>query len=252
MIGSGQEGDRVMSYILDALKKLEHEKTRKSRGDGTINISGALFEQERPRPSGVPGWKIVLAITVAVVATFGVTWQFVRPGKGPRMPSPRIAAQVPSTPSAPAASPAVQVQQVPPAQPAAPALVSPTNPPAQSPIAQKTAEPAVPVADDDAEELAKRELRRRTSGRKRPAPSTEQATVAPATPAPADIKLSGIAWQEERRARRAVVNGFLMQEGGVVSGARITEILADRVRFTQSGKTFELPLAASGVPAAGK
>jgi general secretion pathway protein B len=110
----------------------------------------------------------------------------------------------------------------------------------------------MPVADDDAEELTKRELRRRPAGRKRPAPPTEQATVAPSTPAPADIKLSGIAWQEERRARRAVVNGFLMQEGGIVSGARITEISADRVRFSQSGKTFEVPLTASGVPATGK
>jgi hypothetical protein len=72
------------------------------------------------------------------------------------------------------------------------------------------------------------------------------------TAAPADIKLSGIAWQEEHRARRAVVNGFLMQEGGVVSGARITDIYQDRVRFTLSGKTFEIPLVSSAVPAAGK
>jgi general secretion pathway protein B len=64
--------------------------------------------------------------------------------------------------------------------------------------------------------------------------------------------LSGIAWQEERRARRAVVNGFLMQEGGVVSGAKITDIFQDRVRFSQSGKSFEIPLIPSGPSAAGK
>jgi general secretion pathway protein B len=81
----------------------------------------------------------------------------------------------------------------------------------------------------------------------------EQAVPADqAVTAPADIKLSGIAWQEERRARRAVVNGFLMREGGVVSGARITDIYQDRVRFSQSGKTFEIPLTSSAVPAAGK
>jgi general secretion pathway protein B len=73
-----------------------------------------------------------------------------------------------------------------------------------------------------------------------------------ATAAPADIKLSGIAWQEERRARRAVVNGFLMKEGGVVSGARITDIFQNRVRFSLSGKSFEIPLVSSAVPAAGK
>jgi general secretion pathway protein B len=70
--------------------------------------------------------------------------------------------------------------------------------------------------------------------------------------APADIMLSGIAWQDDRRARRAVVNGFLMQEGGVVSGARITEIFQDRVRFTLAGKYFEIPLTSAGFPAAGK
>ena len=70
--------------------------------------------------------------------------------------------------------------------------------------------------------------------------------------APAGITLSGIAGQDDRRARRAVVNGFLMQEGGVVSGARITEIYQDRVRFTLSGTYFEIPLTSTGFPAAGK
>ena len=74
----------------------------------------------------------------------------------------------------------------------------------------------------------------------------------PTIAAPADIKLSGIAWQEDRRARRAVVNGFLMQEGGVVLGARITDIFQDRVRFSLSGSVFEIPLSSSGIPSAGK
>ena len=88
------------------------------------------------------------------------------------------------------------------------------------------------------------ELKKRMKEHKSPA--------APVMSAPADIKLSGIAWQDEHRARRAVINGFLMQEGGIVHGARVTEILQDRVRFSQSGSTFEISLAASpGVPPAG-
>ena len=62
--------------------------------------------------------------------------------------------------------------------------------------------------------------------------------------APADIKLSGIAWQEERSSRRAVINGFLLKEGAVVSGAKISEILADRVRFSSAAGTFEIRLDA--------
>jgi general secretion pathway protein B len=61
---------------------------------------------------------------------------------------------------------------------------------------------------------------------------------------PADIKLSGIAWQDERSARRAVINGFLLKEGAVVSGAKISEIQADRVRFASAAGTFEIRLDA--------
>jgi general secretion pathway protein B len=63
-------------------------------------------------------------------------------------------------------------------------------------------------------------------------------------PAPADIKLSGIAWQDERSGRRAVINGFLLKEGAVVSGAKIVDIQADRVRFSSPGGPFEIRLDA--------
>ena len=106
---------------------------------------------------------------------------------------------------------------------------------------------AVTATDDAAAELTIQELHNRLKGRKGQELPADL-TIA----APADIKLSGIAWQEERSARRAVVNGFLIQEGGVVSGAKITDIYQNRVRFSQSGKIFEIPLISSGVPVAGK
>jgi len=105
----------------------------------------------------------------------------------------------------------------------------------------------VTVSGDAASELTLQESRERAKERKGQVLPADQ-TIA----APIDIKLSGIAWQEERRARRAVVNGFLMQEGGLVSGARITDIFQDRVRFSLSGKVFEIPLTATGTPNAGK
>lgn len=241
-----------MSYILDALKKLEHEKSRKSRGDGMINISGALFENERPKPSGTAGWKIALAVTVAVLVTFGATWLLLRPAKGREKLAPLPAAQVSPAPAAsqamietaptPPVPPVVPVQQAPSVVPPAPArALAPSSKP------QKTGVPAATATLDAAAELTLQELGKRTKERKGQALSADQ-TIA----APANIKLSGIAWQEERRARRAVVNDFLMQEGGLVSGARITDIFQDRVRFSLSGKSFEIPLVSSGVPAAGK
>lgn len=247
-----------MSYILDALKKLEHDKSRKSRRDGMINISGALFENERPRPSGPAVWKIVLVVTVAVLVTFGVTWLLLRPARGRVKPATRVspAPAVPQTPpvSAPPPVPVVvPVQQTPPPAISAPAQITPVRSPASPSAAQKAGLQAAPATDDDVDEDPQtRRRRKRLQGQILPARQTTAAPASQDGAAPADIKLSGIAWQEERRARRAVVNGFLMQEGAVVSGARITDIFQDRVRFSLSGKTFEIPLISSAVPSDGK
>ena len=242
-----------MSYILDALKKLEHDKTRKSRRNGVVNISGALFETERPRSSGATGWKIALAVTVAVLVTFTATWQFLQYGKRRETP-PSHSASLLTQPAAVETAPAPSVPPLVPAQhvlpaaaPPASAPITPVRPPVQSSKPQKAVVPAATVSEDAAAGLMLPEPRNRTKERKSQAPPADQ-TIA----APADIKLSGIAWQEDRRARRAVVNGFLMQEGGVVSGARITDIFQDRVRFSLSGSVFEIPLTSSGVPATGK
>jgi general secretion pathway protein B len=251
MAGFGPEGNQAMSYILDALKKLEHEKSRKSRGDGMVNISGTLFEHDRPQPAGTAGWKIALAVTIAVLVTFGATWFLLRPAKLRETPVSRLVVPVSPTPSAPpvAVEPAplpavpavVPVQQAPSAAPAQP---TPVRPPVATAAPQKAFVQAAPASEDDAEE---RGSRRRTKER-----HVQTLTPAQSMAAPSDIKLSGIAWQEERRGRRAVVNGFLMQEGGLVSGARITDIFQDRVRFSLSDNSFEIPLISSPVPAAGR
>jgi general secretion pathway protein B len=242
-----------MSYILDALKKLEHDKSRKSRKDGVVNLSGALFEAERPTSSGVTGWKIAFAVTVAVLVTFAATWQFSQSGKRRETPPSRSAGPAPlpvavENAPAPSVPPVVPVQNsLPAAAPPAPAPAAPVRPPIQSSKSQKAVVPAATASGDDPIERTPPETRSRAKERKGQSQPADQ-TIA----APADIKLSGIAWQEDRRARRAVVNGFLMQEGGVVSGARITDIFQDRVRFSFSGSVFEIPLTSSGIPATGK
>jgi general secretion pathway protein B len=54
------------------------------------------------------------------------------------------------------------------------------------------------------------------------------------------IEVSGIAWQEERSLRRAVINGALVGEGAEVYGAKVVEIRENLVRFNRSGRTFEV------------
>lgn len=244
-----------MSYILDALKKLEHDKSRKSRKDGIINISGALFEHERPKPAGSASWKIAILVAVAVLVTFGAAWLLLRPDKGreksvaplavPAVPRPPALPVTVAPATLPPVPPAAPVQQTPPVTASTPARVTPVRPSASPSRQPEAAVPAVAANEEDDDEG--RASRRRPLGRSGQSSSTDQSIAAPG-----DITLSGIAWQDERRARRAVVNGFLVREGGVVSGARITDIFQDRVRFSLSGKTFEIPLISSAVPAAGK
>jgi type II secretory pathway component PulC len=119
-----------------------------------------------------------------------------------------------------------------------------------SPAPVSASIPAVPVADDEEDEERRRT--RRPLAKKAASSHVLKAPVLASVPAPADIKVSGIAWQDERSARRAVVNGFLMREGAIVSGAKITEILQDRVRFSLSGTSFEVTFISAGLPGAGK
>lgn len=222
-----------MSYILDALKKIEREKSKKAGPDGRINITGDLFH-ERKKPSGRNSiWKTAAIVVVAVLVTCAGTW-FVLRGDGQKSrPVVRSAVSVPPVAVTPPVIPApvpIQAVQAPPAQ-----VIS--VPPASSPSTggkQPEAAAASPRSNSSRLKKALRE----------PIPSPVQKQAAPTVPPPADIKLSGIAWQDERAGRRAVINGFLLKEGAVVSGARITDIQADRVRFSSAAGVFEIRLDA--------
>jgi general secretion pathway protein B len=223
-----------MSYILDALKKIEHEKNKK-RSDGRRSIANDLF-QERSQPTSRSGlWKMAALAVLASLIAGGGTW-FALYGKSRRGTAvSRLVATQQATPVAP--PPAV----APPAPMPVQAL-----PPAGLPPAAVTPAAAAPhenaAADQDEETPSSRRVRRPAVPVK--ARPVVQKQSVQAVPAPADIKLSGIAWQDERSARRAVINGFLLKEGAVVSGATIIDIQANKVRFSSSGGQFEIRLDA--------
>jgi hypothetical protein len=72
----------------------------------------------------------------------------------------------------------------------------------------------------------------------------KRAAAKPAAGRPVRLVVSGIAFQEDRVERVAVVNDRPVMEGEKVGGAVVTAILEDRVRFSRKGKTFEIGLAA--------
>lgn len=222
-----------MSYILDALKKIEHEKLKKVSTDGRVSITGDLFH-ERKRPAGRSGlWKMALLLAVAVLVACAGTWFVLREDSRKNSAVTRQDVSAPPLVAAPVVPAPVPVQavQVPPIQPALPG---------KSPAAPRQSTDAGQVGSNAPPRTARflnQEQPQRT-------PSSLPKQVAPTVSAPADIKLSGIAWQDERSGRRAVINGFLLKEGAVVSGARITDIQADRVRFSTAAGVFEIRLDA--------
>lgn len=228
-----------MSYILDALKKLEHEKIRKARGNGMSSITGELFSNDEQRTDGGGMGKILLIVVFVALVTFGASWFFLKPGKRTEIAKPGapVAQQQAAAPAGVQTATSI-VRPV--AQPVAAQV--PLPPPTVVTVAPK---PPVLNKEDVAAQVTPRELRKRVKA--------AQQQPAPTMATPAGIQLSGIAWQDDRRARRAVINGFLVQEGAIISGSKVTEILQDRVRFTLSGSTFEIPLAISAdLPPMGK
>lgn len=237
-----------MSYILDALKKLENEKTSKSRGTGMLSISGELFKDERRPPSGGSVWKIVAIVVVVSLVTFGATWFFLKPDKVRDSAKPHTTAPVSTARPVPSVLPVEPARQPTAITTKTPPIVAPAAPAPEDEEFTRKIPAKAPMAP-----VVQQQGKRQNIPRKQATLATQPVQRGVSTvPAPSDIKVSGIAWQDEHSARRAVVNGFLMHEGSSVAGAKIVEIFQDRVRFSQGGSFFEVNLLASGLPGAAK
>jgi len=228
-----------MSYILDALKKVEHEKTRKANAGGMSSISGDLFQERIRRPSRGGARKIIVVIVLVSLTTFAATWFLLKDDKKKgEVASPlRVTTAVtapPLMPSTPASAP-VPAPSPPQQIPAPRSPEATVSPPAVIP------QPGAAVSDG----LERAAGTGKKSANIRSALPLPLKTAVRTIPAPADIMLSGIAWQEERAARRVVINGFLLREGATVSGAKILEIHQDRVRLGSLAGIFDLRMDAA-------
>jgi len=216
-----------MSFILDALKKLEKEKS--ARVGGNINISDGILRNDY-RDGGRRGRRTAPFIVVAggifflamILVAVGIFLWRDRNGESERMSTAgdaNVQAGATAFPEpSPASSPAPVVRQSPPA----PAPSVPPVSPAPSPAAPVESAPQPsPVATGES------------------AGETNQAG-APTGNSPV---VSGIAWQEDRSSRRAVVNGVLVSEGKMAGGAKVVEIKQSSVRFSANGRTFEVTIS---------
>jgi len=220
-----------MSYILDALKKVEHEKARKTNSGGVTRISGDLFQKRKTRPSRGGAWKIASVIVIVSLGTFATTWFVLKSDKK----KVAVTAVTPVTaPTLQPGQPAIAASPAPlPPSPAQQVDVQPSPAPSASPPV--ITKPAAPVLSSVERVSGNEKKMVKTAS----AGSQTSKSVVQTIPPPSDIKVSGIAWQEEPALRRAVVNGFLLQEGATVSGAKILEIHQGSVRFSSPAGIFD-------------
>lgn len=235
-----------MSSILKALKRLEEEKAAREAAAAGIagRVKSGVVVPRPPSP-----WRFPLAlgavaaaavlVTYAAMGGFGpghapATRPSVTPQEPPQVISP-AASLIPSAPTkltTPVSSPPSSVKPAPPPASVAPVRAGRTTP------AQVTHTVAAKDNGAAATETPHPDLQ--TS----PVAAPVESSVPSGLGLPS-LKVSGIAWQKDVAGRMAMVNGAAVIGGGKVSGARVEDILPDRVRFSFEGKSFDVFLGRS-------
>lgn len=235
-----------MSSILKALQKLERDKeTRKTREP---DISSAI-KMSDARKNEQARWLIPVVIAsvaaVSILTTFSLMGGFSGTKQQSAPPVQQPSPQYPPPPIAPSpdqTAPSASADAVPsPSQFARPALPSSVG------TLPRPAVPSLPAPQLSNEPAAQVEAT--------PAPPPPAAVPQQPPPPLAEspvprpkLEISGIAWQQDSSSRIAVVNGRSVSEGSSVDGARVEQIFPDKVRFSHSGKTFDMSLEHQGRP----
>ncbi len=233
-----------MSHILDALQKVQDEKAAKLKQSAIT--AGVLLDAPTVRKPAKNRFLLVGGVIILLLAGTLLAGLFFKPSPASRINT--VAAVPPSAQTVPTQPPGPPVQAPQPATP--PQQLPVAAPPVPAPLAAPAPVPAVPQTiaqqqnhDDNEEKTSSR----RKSQRSVPtAPLQTVADTAAATvlyAAPEGVKLTGIAWQDSRKMRRAVVNDILSGEGTIVAGAKIIEIKPTVVRFEKNGTLYEVSLS---------
>ena len=221
-----------MSVILDALKKLDREKSS-GRG-GTANIAVEILSPDLPRSGkGIPRYAAIAFVTAIATAavTYGV---MVKTGVLSKSSfPPAIRASVPKQEGAPVpipSEPARDTQDE----------ISPVPPKIRAPVESK--KPSAPSVENKSDETNMKQ-----NALVKEAESTPEKTNLPAEHSPygfaktsPSLNISAIVWYEEPSKRFAMINGLIATEGSVVEGMKVEEIYPDRVRFLYQNQHLEI------------
>jgi general secretion pathway protein B len=259
-----------MSVILDALKKLDREKS--SRRNGAANIAVEILRPDLPQPrKRIPLYFALVSLTAiaAVTLTYAVMVQFGYLSKSSRPTTvnlPTLSQQV--TPSPPdsgfslISTPPVSVNPPAPSQQIAP------TPPFHKPIhdaqdemssvppkIQRPTEDKNPAPAPSENKAGEKKVEQKVTLEETPiAPQKTEKPVGhilnpaqqlpkeSAVAIPPSLKISAIIWYEEPSKRLAMINGNLTSEGSFIEGAKVEEIFPNRVRLSFNGQPFEISI----------
>jgi general secretion pathway protein B len=189
-----------MSLILDALRKIERE--RKAKRQSSHEIRNDVLHYHGAAPNAEQSRIIPLTVAIVLISLAGALVFFSRKSQQPHFESAQPKGVLQQE------SPPIDVPQP-----------LPSAPTAQQRLETKPEETTTaPQPLKQADESINRQ--QSSSGKA--------------------ITVSGIAWQDERSLRRAVVNGQLVGEGAELDGAKIIEIKENYVRFSRDGESFEV------------
>ncbi len=254
-----------MSVILDALKKLDREKSSRKRG--TANIAVEILRPDLTHPGKRLPISVITVVALAVVAavTYGVMSQF-----GGRSKSSPPAIKTVSATSQQAAPVPPKSEVTPTASHPASMSLHETNkqipasvprvsaPKVQEEVNRRPAEPQPPAEKKDRADvkipienktlvapIADKKQTRDTipkevdiTPNKIPEPSTATTAANPES-----LKVSAIVWYEDATRRFAMINGVLAREGSFVEGVKVVEINPTSVRLSHNGQYFELSMS---------
>jgi len=248
-----------MSVILDALKKLDREKSIRRGGSPNIAVEILRPDLLRPGKRILPYVVAVSLATAAITYTVMVKFGSLSKSSPPVPVSPPASSQqvlpvpsesgvvVKSSPP-PSISPPLPSQPVPPVplshEPvhAAPEAISRVPPKIQSQEESKI--PAASLSEKKTDQkVISEEVRVAPETAKKPAEGAQ----AESAQAPRSLRISGIVWSEEPLNRLAVINGASITEGSVIEGVKVVEIFPTHVRFLHNNRPFEIPLGSSTI-----
>lgn len=206
-----------MSSILKALRKLEDEKAE--LGEGSVNLAHDILKRNHTEHRTT--LRPIFAVCCVLLIIAGGGWVYWSRSH-PQPASPTIVRQsAPPERLQPRATPQRQSEQINESLPKAELKITP--------------EPAAPV--DKPEPEATTPQNRPVTAAEKSRPSTVIADTPEEINIP-DLRVDTIIYHRQPSARLAIINDLPVMEGTDINGARVKEIMPDRVRFSYRGIVF--------------